>query len=222
GDSSRVWLGAKGDGSKYVWQQGGLTLRNDSPVWAEDQPGSSVSADYCLYLVVTKSHNSSHPETPYYTSKCSNPSYTTYALCEDGTYDWSAQFKIYKDQKRTWAEAKEKCEQEGYILAQPSDSIAVHLRRYLLENYGDQSRVWLGAKGDGSKYVWQKGGLTLRNDSPVWANGQPGSYVSADYCLYLVVTMGHNSNHPENPYYTSKCSNPSFTTYALCEVNYHV
>ncbi|CAL4129148.1 unnamed protein product, partial [Meganyctiphanes norvegica] len=57
--------------------------------------------------------------------------------CPEGFFKMSSQcFKMFRDSRRSWSEAKTKCEQEGYIMAQPDDSVAVNLRRYIYEAYG--------------------------------------------------------------------------------------
>ncbi|CAL4219392.1 unnamed protein product [Meganyctiphanes norvegica] len=43
-------------------------------------------------------------------------------------------FKTFVDQPRTWAEADDKCKSEGLALAEPDDTIAVALRKYIVEN----------------------------------------------------------------------------------------
>ncbi|CAL4064134.1 unnamed protein product, partial [Meganyctiphanes norvegica] len=67
--------------------------------------------------------------------------------CPSGFIKMSSQcFKMFNDRYRSWSEAKTKCEQEGYILAQPDDAVAVNLRKHLHEEYGDGSFAWLGAQ----------------------------------------------------------------------------
>ncbi|CAL4185246.1 unnamed protein product, partial [Meganyctiphanes norvegica] len=62
---------------------------------------------------------------------------STEERCPGGLIKMSSQcFKMFRDRQRTWSEAKTKCEQEGYILAQPDDSVAVNLRKYIYEAYG--------------------------------------------------------------------------------------
>ncbi|CAL4061958.1 unnamed protein product, partial [Meganyctiphanes norvegica] len=62
---------------------------------------------------------------------------TTGCLGVDGFFRMSTQyFKIFKDRQRPWEDAKSHCEARGMILAEPSDSVAVDLRKYLVENYG--------------------------------------------------------------------------------------
>ncbi|CAL4121234.1 unnamed protein product, partial [Meganyctiphanes norvegica] len=117
---------------------------------------------------------------------------------------------MFSDRYRSWSEAKTKCEQEGYILAQPEEAIAVSLRQHLYEAHGD-GFAWLGAQGDGSKFVYAHGGLALDNASPLWRSGHPGSRVGDEMCLQLMVG---GSLHSAEPYFT----NPCLATFnALCE-----
>ncbi|CAL4179967.1 unnamed protein product, partial [Meganyctiphanes norvegica] len=44
-------------------------------------------------------------------------------------------FLLYTDRVRTWREAYIKCEEEGHILAQPSDAVAVALQKQLAKTY---------------------------------------------------------------------------------------
>ncbi|CAL4186599.1 unnamed protein product, partial [Meganyctiphanes norvegica] len=133
--------------------------------------------------------------------------------CPEGFFKMSSQcFKMFRDSRRSWSEAKTKCEQEGYIMAQPDDSVAVNLRRYIYEAYG--GHVWLGAQGDGSKFVYAHGGLTLDNASPLWRPGEPGR-VDAERCLLMLVSGSDLTDHPARAYVSSPCS---WSLYALCEV----
>ncbi|CAL4067390.1 unnamed protein product [Meganyctiphanes norvegica] len=136
--------------------------------------------------------------------------------CPSGFFKMSSQcFKMFRDRERSWSEAKTKCEEEGYMLAQPDESVAVSLRKKLYEDFGDRSFAWLGAQGDGSKFVYAHGGLALDNASPLWWPDQPGSYVGADKCLFLLVDGSYFRDHPARPYFSNGCS---ASWYALCEV----
>ncbi|CAL4071020.1 unnamed protein product [Meganyctiphanes norvegica] len=123
-------------------------------------------------------------------------------------------FKMFNDSTVTWSEAKTKCEQEGYILAQPDDSVAVNLRKYIYEEYGDYSYAWLGAQSDGSKFVYAHGGLALDNVSPLWADGEP-VYVGAETCLAVLVEGYYVRYYPAQPYFSDLCTDSH--NYALCE-----
>ncbi|CAL4154869.1 unnamed protein product, partial [Meganyctiphanes norvegica] len=121
--------------------------------------------------------------------------------------------KLFKDKRLNWSDAKSHCESHGLILAEPSDAVALVMRNYLVENQGLNNDVWLGGKADGSKFVWQDGGKTLRNDSPLWhPNRSPGSqteYTATKYCLMFM-----DDDYPGTSYIPSHCSS---TEYPLCE-----
>ncbi|CAL4186777.1 unnamed protein product, partial [Meganyctiphanes norvegica] len=78
-DGSWAWLGAQGDGSKFVYAHGGRGLDNASPLWYPGKPGSNVDADRCLMMLATGSYFGDHPTTPYWPQPCSD---TNFALCE--------------------------------------------------------------------------------------------------------------------------------------------
>ncbi|CAL4111413.1 unnamed protein product [Meganyctiphanes norvegica] len=136
--------------------------------------------------------------------------------CPRGFFNVSSQcFKMFRDRTRNWSAAKTKCGEDGHILAQPDEAIVVPLRSHLYEAYGDDSFAWLGAQGDGSKFVYVHGGLALDNDSPLWAPDHPGSYgVDAESCLMLLVGGNGIRNYPASPYWSDPCHK---TNYALCE-----
>ncbi|CAL4121222.1 unnamed protein product, partial [Meganyctiphanes norvegica] len=77
-------------------------------------------------------------------------------LGSEGFFSLSTQcFKMFKDVKLNWADAKSHCESHDLILAEPSDAVALDLRKYVVDSYGGSHRVWLGGYADGSKWVWQ-------------------------------------------------------------------
>ncbi|CAL4204788.1 unnamed protein product [Meganyctiphanes norvegica] len=136
--------------------------------------------------------------------------------CPSGFFEMSSQcFKMFRDRKRSWFLAKTKCEQEGSMLAQPGETVAQPLQTYLYETFGERSHVWLGAQGDGTKFVYEHGGLVLDNDSPLWYHHHPGSHVSAGYCLVLMADASYYEVIPSTPYWATPCSSNSY--YALCE-----
>ncbi|CAL4108002.1 unnamed protein product, partial [Meganyctiphanes norvegica] len=119
-----------------------------------------------------------------------------------------------RDKKRSWEDAKSQCEIEGSIIAQPSDSVALELRRHLLKKFGDGT-VWIGAKGDGSTFVWQHGKIILKNSNALWWPNYPGNQVGTDKCLELLLTESEYSRYPGRPYDTDPCTDLQYT---LCEV----
>ena len=61
------------------------------------------------------------------------------AGCPSGffTIDGSTEcFMMLREAKVTWAKAEAVCRREGLHLAQPLDSTASAIRKYLLDNYG--------------------------------------------------------------------------------------
>ncbi|CAL4136880.1 unnamed protein product, partial [Meganyctiphanes norvegica] len=128
-------------------------------------------------------------------------------------------FKLFKERYRTWTEANIKCKSEGLQLAIISDAVAVELRKNLLDIYGDEvNAVWLDARGDGSNLVWQRNGTPLRNDSPLWWPMSPGSRVTSNYCLALLVWKLYWTSHPGRPYTSHNCLGSSLGSHhTLCE-----
>ncbi|CAL4093716.1 unnamed protein product [Meganyctiphanes norvegica] len=143
--------------------------------------------------------------------------------CPAGFFNMSTQcFRMSNksESQLSWLEAKTECEQEGFILAQPDEAVAVDLRKYLFESFGN-SDAWLGAQGDGSTFVFAHGGLALDNASPLWYTGLPltSSDAGTERCLMLHVDEYALTSHPTGPYATSPCSKASFgPRFALCEV----
>ncbi|CAL4210040.1 unnamed protein product [Meganyctiphanes norvegica] len=124
-------------------------------------------------------------------------------------------FKIFYDGvNRTWEEAKNHCDLEGLRLAEPISSVAVNLRRDLIDTYSNGTmHVWLSARGDGSFFVWRDGS-ELRNNSPLWYPGNPiGS--ENEYCLTLLTNEEYWNSNPEQPFGSSSCSEVGNT---LCEL----
>ncbi|CAL4067266.1 unnamed protein product [Meganyctiphanes norvegica] len=125
-------------------------------------------------------------------------------------------WKFFNDEKRSWYEARRKCEEEGLMIAQPSDAVATALRKDLLDTYGGGSQVWLGARGDVYNFVWERNGTELKNNNPLWFPHQPGTWVTQRHCLLLMVTNNDWSRHSEQPYTPHSCYTPFYT---LCEAN---
>ncbi|CAL4211732.1 unnamed protein product, partial [Meganyctiphanes norvegica] len=83
-------------------------------------------------------------------------------------------FTFFMDGKVNWTDAKAKCEEFSLILAEPSDSVAVPLRKYMVDKFGDVP-AWIGAKCDGNQFVFQHSGTALPNKSPLWDDNSPTS-----------------------------------------------
>ncbi|CAL4147787.1 unnamed protein product, partial [Meganyctiphanes norvegica] len=122
-------------------------------------------------------------------------------------------FKIFMDLPRSWYDSKKKCKAEGLLTAMPSDAVAVSLRKDLLEKYGEVCNVWLDARGNGSKMVWQHDRTELRDNNSLWWPGSRG--VTISHCLFLAVWETDRNRHPRRPYGSNSCSNSFYT---LCKV----
>ncbi|CAL4145415.1 unnamed protein product, partial [Meganyctiphanes norvegica] len=120
---------------------------------------------------------------------------------------------IFRDQPSNWTDAVKRCQSEGLVLAEPTDTVAVPLRRFLLERYGDGS-FWVNARGNQRKIMWQRGNKALEDDSPLWS-GQPEDRVTPSYCLSLLAWYEDWLSSPGQPYYSRECSNTY--NYPLCE-----
>ncbi|CAL4145417.1 unnamed protein product, partial [Meganyctiphanes norvegica] len=104
--------------------------------------------------------------------------------CPGGFFLSTQCFTIFRDQPSNWTDAVKRCQSKGLVLAEPSDTVAVPLRRFLLERYGDGS-FWVNARGNQRKIMWQRGNKALEDDSPLWS-GQPEYRVTPAYCLSLL------------------------------------
>ncbi|CAL4122482.1 unnamed protein product, partial [Meganyctiphanes norvegica] len=209
-----VWVGAIADGSKFVWQHDRTELRSDSPLWRRGTPHRFTS-DRCVEMEVSTGDLTYSPKGPYEDQSCTDQQFV---LCEEyqqaeGFFSMPTPFfKIYTDQTRNWQDAKSHCENRGLTLAEPSSSIAVALRKYLLDTYGEGD-VWVGAIADGSKFVWQHDRTELRSDSPLWRRGTPHRFTS-DRCVEMEVSTGDLTYSPKGPYEDQSCTDQQFV---LCE-----
>ncbi|CAL4068182.1 unnamed protein product, partial [Meganyctiphanes norvegica] len=128
-------------------------------------------------------------------------------------------YVVYKDEgKVTWTEARDRCNKEGQIMVEPPvrDEDAIALRRDVVNTCGDRSNVWLSAVGDGTLFVTQPGGRYIRNTSPLWLEGLPGSRVSTLDCMLMHGWKSALETHPGSPYWTGACSSPNWA-YTLCQ-----
>ncbi|CAL4100797.1 unnamed protein product [Meganyctiphanes norvegica] len=84
----------------------------------------------------------------------------------------------------SWFDAKEACEAEGMMLAEPQDVLG--LTKYFKDN-NISTHLWLGGQGNNVSMNWLSSGAavfpTLLNP-PVWSTGHPSPNTSAD-CLDL-------------------------------------
>ncbi|CAL4123111.1 unnamed protein product [Meganyctiphanes norvegica] len=113
-------------------------------------------------------------------------------------------FLLMKDVKTNWTNAVAKCEERGFILAQPTDEVAVTLRQYIHKKFGNKDS-WLGAKSDGSNYVWQNGGKLLMADNSLWFSRN----TNTGQCLELDADQ-------DPPFHSTGCSNSGLNP--LCEL----
>ncbi|CAL4114174.1 unnamed protein product, partial [Meganyctiphanes norvegica] len=135
------------------------------------------------------------------------------------------EFKIFFDELRNWTNAKKKCEAEFMSTAHPSDKVAVKLRKHLLESCG-YVPVWLNARSDGTKFVWQDTKTEIHRNDDLWLIGDPTSIIdhswhyldrriSIHYCLNLEVFFDSWSVRPRHVYASRLCAHHFYT---LCEV----
>ncbi|CAL4235041.1 unnamed protein product, partial [Meganyctiphanes norvegica] len=81
---------------------------------------------------------------------------------------------------------------------------------------GSGTGVWMDARGDGSKFVWQRDGTVLSNTSPLWFPGWPAGQVSTGRCLGMLIFKNDWKNHPGRPFTSDPCSHYYKT---LCEAS---
>ncbi|CAL4195355.1 unnamed protein product, partial [Meganyctiphanes norvegica] len=134
--------------------------------------------------------------------------------CPGGVLVSTQCFTVFRDHPRNWTDAVKQCHSQGLVLAEPSDTVAVPLRRFLFERYGDGS-FWLNARGDQRKFVWQRTNKDIDGDSTLWSPGEPGNRFTPLYCLSLLAWGIDLKRSPGQPYYSQDCSNAF--TYPLCE-----
>ncbi|CAL4149539.1 unnamed protein product, partial [Meganyctiphanes norvegica] len=143
-----------------------------------------------------------------------NVKLATFERCPGGVIVSTQCFTVFRDHPSNWTDAVKRCQSEGLVLAEPSDTVAVPLRRFLLDRYGDGS-FWLSARGDQRKFVWQSTNKDLDDDSTLWSPGQPGDRYTPLYCLSLLAWDIDLKRSPGQPYYSQDCSN--VFNYPLCE-----
>merc|ERR1739842_105514 len=125
-------------------------------------------------------------------------------------------FKVFVDQQRNWEDGKSKCISEGLQLAQPLDVIAIPLRKYILDTYGSKY-IWLGAKGDGYQFLWERDNDIISNSNSLWYPGHPFAQgVTTSHCLLLLAHSSFATSVPSKPDYSTTCTAPN--RYALCEM----
>jgi len=138
--------------------------------------------------------------------------------CPDGFFQVPGSNKCYKffdDEVRTWDEADQKCQAEGLVLAM-TDNNEMTLRNYIIDHFygsGGDMYTWLGAKGDGSAFVWEQTGTSIPADSPLWYNHNP----VIGKCLALYANHHNARNYPAEALHSNSCSSQWYRFYTLCE-----
>ncbi|CAL4134750.1 unnamed protein product [Meganyctiphanes norvegica] len=127
-------------------------------------------------------------------------------------------FRLYDDKRRSWEESKALCYGNGLVLAHPKHPIDV--RAAIVER--GQKYAWLNARGDGTVMVWEDTDDYISNTNALWFHGQPGSRVTADYCLRLLSIEENMNSTPVQPLLAYTCSSTKTAAgrglYALCEL----
>ncbi|CAL4124052.1 unnamed protein product, partial [Meganyctiphanes norvegica] len=134
--------------------------------------------------------------------------------CPEGVMVSTKCFTVIRDRPSNWTEAEKQCQSQGLVLAEPSDTVVVSLRRFLFEIYGDGS-FWVNAIGDLRNFQWQRTNKVMDADSPLWSPGQPGDRVTPIYCLSLLAWEEDWTSSPGQPYHSRECS--YIYNYPLCE-----
>ncbi|CAL4145470.1 unnamed protein product, partial [Meganyctiphanes norvegica] len=114
---------------------------------------------------------------------------------------------------RSWASSVSKCQNEGLVLAEPYDPVAV--RAYIVTRYGARHHTWINGRGTGSYMQLQRSGAYVYSGNAYWKPGHPGSYTSSSYCLHLVTEYSVMKSYPNQPFDCSSCTNSRPT---LCEL----
>ncbi|CAL4074233.1 unnamed protein product, partial [Meganyctiphanes norvegica] len=144
-----VWLNARSDGTKFVWQDTKTEINRNDNLWLKGDPTSifdpiwhyldeRISWQHCLNLAVLLENWSERPRRVYASSTCNTRLYT---LCEDCLVGFmrvegSPQcFKLLNDTTRHWWGAQRACLDANLQLAIPSDDVAVALRNKIIDKY---------------------------------------------------------------------------------------
>merc|ERR1719244_851598 len=120
-------------------------------------------------------------------------------------------FKLLADKERNWDDGKAKCEAEGLILAEPTESTALPLRKFLMDTYGDEY-IWIGGRGTGAHIVWDYSKAKVDNESPLWAFGKQHN-TDASRCMQILAWQSFLTHQPDGPYSFTYCTLKRF---ALC------
>ncbi|CAL4092825.1 unnamed protein product, partial [Meganyctiphanes norvegica] len=235
-----VWLNARSDGTKFVWQDNKIELNREDDLWLKGDPTSifdilwhyldkRISSNHCLNLAVWFENWSERPRRVYASTTCSTRFYTICEECPVGFFRLKGSrqcFKLLKDVQRSWGKAQGACLDENSVLATPSDEIAVALRKYILDKYGELDnggKLWLDGMahaGSGrvmlvrnqTKLVELSGNHSLwQPDEPVLRDADGRGF---DSCLRMHIAHWVVAAYPTQVYYTRPCTDHAYT---LCE-----
>jgi len=115
-------------------------------------------------------------------------------------------YKVIKDKKRTWMDAKSLCQQDGAELASIRNSLEWQYVKGILTSSGVTGNVWLGGSDSTTEdtWVWTDGSPVSISD---WYPGQPDGGTGQN-CLYIY--SAYNWQWGDDP-----CTWP---TYAVCKI----
>ncbi|CAL4124902.1 unnamed protein product, partial [Meganyctiphanes norvegica] len=224
-----VWLNARSDGTKFVWEDTKTELSREDDLWLKGDPTSifdriwhyldeRISSNYCLNLAVWFENWSERPRRVYASSHCKTKFYTLCEECPVGflRLEGSRQcFKLLTNSTLTWWEAQRACLDRNLVLAIPSDEVAVALRKLILDKYGE-GYLWLDgmARADSGRMMWQRTHTELRSNHTLWQYDEPDFRDKRDTCLVMDTANWTLSVYPAQPYTTILCTG---TGIALCE-----
>ncbi|CAL4159095.1 unnamed protein product, partial [Meganyctiphanes norvegica] len=226
-----VWLDARSDGTKFVWQDTKTELNRNDNLWLIGDPTSiidhswhyldkRISIHFCLNLAVWFDNWSERPRNVYASSQCAMQFYTLCEDCPKGYWrvEGSRQcFRLWTG-SRKFTEAQSKCVYENSVLATPADDVAVALRQHLVDKYEGIGAVLLDGKAlaDSGQMVWQRHQTELRPDNSLWVKDELQLFIHYDNCLIMWPDQGAVIDHPTQVYYTQACTLRAHAT--LCEV----
>jgi len=189
-----TWTGVKGD-----------RIPTYSPYWRPDRPGDRRTDNHCMVLMGSRDGLQNFPGTPYESIYCdSNKQWTLcQSKCPEGMFQVGGQcYRLFKDVRRNWFEAKAVCEQNGLSLAEPEDPVAV--TSLLVKEHGITYSTWTGVKGE-----------RIPIQSPYWRPGRPANRVTRNHCLVLMTSPKLLESYPGTPYDSYFCD--SNKQYTLCQ-----
>ncbi|CAL4122263.1 unnamed protein product, partial [Meganyctiphanes norvegica] len=129
--------------------------------------------------------------------------------CRDCFTQGSQTFIPFPTKTGSWDDAKNFCEELGFVLPEPRDPniLAQHLRAIIDV---EQNYYWIGGRGDGYRINWLSGG-SIDSNSEWWWSGWPAAYVTSAHCLVVVT---HANPNGESTFYSPPCDQRN---YFICE-----